>query len=120
MTGAELVVRTLAAAQEAGEPASLAQRRESRVAAGEDFPGIALVAHIPDDLVARRLERVQQGDCQLDDAEPRPDVPAGLGHHVDQALAHLVGEGLQLLAREVPQVVGSVDAIEQRHVSSAG
>src|SRR2546425_8147020 len=54
--GPELVVRTLAAPQEPGQAARLAQRRQAIVATGEDLPGVALMAHIPHDLVAGRSE----------------------------------------------------------------
>src|SRR5205807_8461401 len=79
VAGAEHVVLAFRPPQEPAEPARLAQRREAIVAAGEDFPRIALVPDVPDDLVARRVERATQRHRQLDHAEPRPDVPAGLG-----------------------------------------
>jgi len=56
MTGAELVVLALIAAEETGQPALLAQRVEAVVAPGQNLPRIALMADVPDDLVARGLE----------------------------------------------------------------
>jgi hypothetical protein len=42
-------------------------------------------------------------------------VAAGLGHDGDQALPHLIGEVLQLLAGQLLDVVRTVDRLEQRH-----
>ena len=114
VAGAELIVRALAAAQEAAQAAPLAQCRELGVAAGEDLPRIALMAHVPDDAVVRRVEDVQQRDRQLDDAEARPDVTPGLGDHVDQALPHLGGEGGELLQGKPLDVFGTANGFEHR------
>src|SRR2546430_13650306 len=48
----------------------------------------------PHDAIARRVEAVAQGDRQLHDAEPGPDVPPRLRDDLDQAAAHVVGERL--------------------------
>jgi len=48
---AEVVVRALVAAQEAGEAALLAEGREPVVAAGQQLPGVRLMPDVPDDLV---------------------------------------------------------------------
>ena len=68
------------------------------VAAGEQLVRIALMADVPDELVARRVERVVQRDRQLDDAEPGADVAAGARADVDQTRAHVVGERVELVA----------------------
>src|SRR5207244_6846168 len=65
VTGPELVVRTLAAPQEPGQATRLAQRRQAIVPAGEDLPGVALMPHVPHDLVAGRVEAVAQRHGQL-------------------------------------------------------
>jgi len=117
---AELVVLAFAAPQESGQPARLPQRGQARVPPGEDLPRIALMADVPDDLVARRFERGAQRHGQLHDPEPRADVAARLGHHVDEALAHLVGERRQLLARELADVFGTGDLFEKSHGRQLG
>ena len=109
---AELVVRTLVASQEAGQAAGLTQRGEALVTAGEDLPRIALVADVPHDPVARRVEAMTQRHRQLDDAQPRADVAPRLGHHVDQAAAHLVGERLELVARQAPDILGTTNGLK--------
>ena len=47
---------------------------------GQDLVRIALVAHVPDELVARAVEHGMQGHCQFDDAQPCPQMAAGDRH----------------------------------------
>ena len=82
------------------------------VAPGEQLVRIALVADVPHELVARRVERVVQRDGQLDDAEPRADVAAGSRADVDQARAHVVGQVAQLVAAQPRRSAG--DATRSR------
>ncbi len=98
VTRAELVVGTFVAAQEARQAARLPQSGQTVVAAGEDLPRVPLVADVPHDPVAGGVEAVAQRHRQLDHAQPRADMAAGLGHDLDQPVAHLVGEGLELVA----------------------
>ena len=115
MAGAELVVLALAALEEAGDAVLLPQRRERLVAAGEQLPGVGLVADVPDDLVAGGVELVEQRDGQLDHAEAGADVAAGDRAALDQALADLLGQLGKLVAAEALQVGGAVDGREQGH-----
>src|SRR5207244_12291173 len=113
--GPELVVRTLAAPQEPGQATRLAQRRQAIVPAGEDLPGVALMAHVPHDLVAGRVEAVPQRHGQLDYAQAGADVTAGLRDDVDQPAAHLVRERLELVARQALDVRRTYDRLKERH-----
>ena len=92
VTGAEHVVLALDPLQKAGEPAFLPQRLEPAVATREQLVRVALVADVPDELIARRVEDVVQRDRQLHDAEPRADVSAGARADVDEPRAHLGGQ----------------------------
>jgi hypothetical protein len=76
---------------------------------------VALVADVPHELVARRVEDVVQGHGQLHHAEPRADVPPRARAHVDEALADLVRERAQVVAREGLEVGRRLDAVEERH-----
>src|SRR5437867_12895481 len=106
MAGPELVMLALAAPQEARQPAALAQRGEALVPAGENLPGIALVPHVPDDLVARGIETVAQRHRELHHAESCADVAAGVRHDLDQPQAHLIGERLELIGWQPLDVRG--------------
>ena len=76
---------------------------------------ICLMPHVPYDAVGRRVERVQQGHGELDDAESRPDVSPGLRDHLDQSLPDLVGQRCELRARETADIFRTGDAIENGH-----
>ena len=114
MAGSELVMLTLRSTQKAGQATLLAQGVQPVVAPGQNLPGIALMPHVPDDLVARRLEPGAERDCQLDDAESGTDVATRLGDDVDEPLAHLVGQLLQLFRRERLDVCGTLHPFENQ------
>ena len=90
MGGAERVVFAFGALGEAGQPAALAQRADAVAPAGQDLVRIGLVADVPDELVARRVEHVVQRDRQLDHAEAGAEMAAGDRDRVDGLLAQLV------------------------------
>ena len=70
----ERVVFALAPLGEAAEP-HLPKRADAVAPPGHDLVRIGLVADVPDQLVAGRIEHVVQGDRQLDDAKPRARWP---------------------------------------------
>ena len=76
------------------------------------------MAHVPDDLVAGRIELVEQRDGQLDHAEAGADMATGDGAALDQPVADLLGQLGKLVAAEALQVGGAVDGREQGHVVS--
>ena len=115
VAGAHDVVLGLGDRAERREPAVLADRRELVAAAGQDLVRVGLVADVPEDLVARRVEQRVQRDGELAGAEVGAEVPADLADRVDDVLADLLGELGQLLVGELVQVLGAVDAIEQAH-----
>ena len=81
--------------------------------------GIGLVADIPDQLVARRVEHIVQRHRQLDHAEPRAEMAASAGDHGDEIPAQLVGQ-LGKLARFQPaEIGGGVHLVEERGVAHA-
>ena len=93
-------------------PSCLPEARERVVPAGEQLPGVRLVADVPDDLVPGRIELVEQRDAQLDDTEARADVAAGHRDALDEAVADLLGELGELVAAEALQVGGGLDGRE--------
>ena len=69
-------------------------------AAGEDLVRVGLVADVPEDLVARRVEQRVQDRGQLAGAEVGAEVPADLADRVDDQLADLLRDLRQLLVGE--------------------
>ena len=99
MRGAEAVVFALGALGEAGQAAALAQRADAVAPRGQDLVRIGLMADIPDQPVARRVEHVVQRDGQLDDAEPGAEMAAGHRDRADGLGAQLVGHLPQAASR---------------------
>ena len=106
MRRAERVVFALAALGEAAQAAALAQRADAVAPPGQDLVRIALVADVPDQPVARRVEDIMDRGGQLDHAEPRAEMPAGGADRGDRLGAQLVGELAQLLGLQLAQVGG--------------
>ncbi len=102
----ERVIFALDAAGEAAEAAALAQSADAVAAPGNDLVRIGLVADVPDQLVARRVEHIMDGDGQLDHAEPRAEMPAGHRHRRNHFLAQLVGKLRKLRLAQRAQVGG--------------
>ena len=111
----KVIVLALGPLQEPGDPVALPQRGKGVVAAGEELPGIGLVAHVPDDPVGRRVELVQQRDAEFDHAEAGADVAAGHGDALDETVADLLRELRELLALQPLQVGRTVDRRQQCH-----
>ena len=114
MRGAERIVIALAALGEAGQAAAGAQRADAVAAAGEDLVRIGLMADVPDQPVARRVEDVMDRGGELDHAEARAEVTAGHRDGIDGLLTQLVGDLANLLDLELAQVVRRPDGVEKR------
>src|SRR5581483_456848 len=113
MTGAESIVFALRPLQEAGDPVLLPQRLHLAITTREELMRIALVADIPHELIAWRVEHVVERGRQLDDAESGADVAASPGADVDEPRPLLGAERLQLLAREAFQVGRRMNTIQK-------
>ena len=86
------VVLGLGPARIAGQSVALPQGREPVLPAGQDLVHVALVAGVEDHRIARGLEDPVQRDGQLDHAEVRSEVAAGLAHVLDQEAPDLLGQ----------------------------
>ena len=120
MRGAERIVVALGALGEAGEAAGGAQRADAVAAAGQDLVRVGLVADVPDQAVARRVEDVMDRGGQFHDAEAGAEVAAGHRHGVDGFLAEFVRDLMHLLDLELAKIVGCADGIEKRRFTKCG
>ena len=77
------VVLGLGPAGVARQPAGLAELVEAVAPAGDELVDVGLVAGVPQDDVAGRVEHPMEGERELDDAEVRSEVPAALGDGID-------------------------------------
>ena len=113
VAGAHDVVLGLEHRAERRQPAVLADRVEAIAPAREHLVRIGLVADVPEDLVAGRVEQAVERHRQLAGAEVGAEVAADLADHVDDQLAHLLGDLLSAPRRESPEVVRALDAVEE-------
>ena len=74
---------------------------------------VGLVADVPEDLVARRVQQRVQRDRELARAEVRAEVAADLADGVDEQLAHLLRDLRELVLAESVEVLRAVDAVEE-------
>ena len=81
--GAERIVVALGALGEAGQAAAGAQRADAVAASGQDLVRIGLVADVPDQAVARRIEDVMDRGRQFDHAEAGAEMAASHRDRVD-------------------------------------
>ncbi len=87
VAGAKGIARRFGALLKPREAAGLPQRGKAVEAPGQDFPGVGLMADIPEYGVAGRGKMMQQGDRQFNDAEIRGQMAAGPTHGRDHDLA---------------------------------
>ena len=78
---------------------------------------VGLVPGVEDDRIRGRIEDPMQGDRQLDHTEIRPEVAAGARDVLDEELADLGGELLELLDAQRVEIPGAGDGGQQRHRS---
>ena len=95
------VIGALAAAREAREAPQGTQGVELGSASGQQLVGIGLMPHVPDDLVLLHVEGMQQGQGQFHDPQRGSQMPAVLGHHIDDALAQLRSQQRELFVRKI-------------------
>ena len=67
----------------ATQPILLAQAGHTVAPAGQDLVRIALVANVPDQLVAGRIKNGVDRDGEFDDTQRRPKMPARLTDDVN-------------------------------------
>ncbi len=115
VAGVARVVYVVGALRALGEPAHAAvgpERVEPAPAPGEQLVHVRLMPHVPHDAVARTVERAVEADRQLDDAEVRGEVPAGLRDRLDERVTDLIGQGAQLPGVQVLQIAGAGDGVQ--------
>jgi hypothetical protein len=96
MRRAERVIGAFGPLGEARQPVLLAQGADPVAPPGQDLVRVALVAHVPDDLVARRVEHRVQRHGQFHHTQAGAQMPAGLRHRRDRLGPQFVRQPLQL------------------------
>mmetsp|Transcript_3378 Transcript_3378/g.6828 ORF Transcript_3378/g.6828 Transcript_3378/m.6828 type:complete len:166 (+) Transcript_3378:851-1348(+) len=112
MAGPEGIVLALFSFAKSGNSAELSQSGESVPSSRQHFVRVALVGHVPDDVVLGHVEDVVQGHGELDDAEGGGEVPARFGDGLDELPSEFVGQLFEFSHVEAFHVAGVVDGIE--------
>ena len=102
---AEMVKTAFATLEVARHTTLLAEAVEILVTASQQFVGVGLVAHIPDHLVVVEVKGLIQGQGELHHPQAWSQVAAAGGHHLEVALAHLAGNGLEFCSAEAVQLI---------------
>ena len=79
----------------------------------EDLVGIGLMAHVPDDAVHQEIKFVKERHRQFNGAEIGAEVAAGFADGINEEIAELGGELLQLGSREMPDLLRRGDGVEE-------
>ena len=113
VAGAKTVVLALGTQHEAVEPAGLPNGVEPIPPAREQLVDVGLMADVKKKVIRRRVEHPVQGDGQLHHTQIGPEVAAGLAQDTDEFLADLLREPRKIFHRELFDVLGTFDGIQQ-------
>src|SRR5688572_14822104 len=113
MRSAEAVVFAFGALGEARKPTALPQRADLVAPRGQYLVRIGLMAYIPDQSVARRIENVVQRHGQFDNAEAGSEVTSGRRNSADRFGPQFVGDLSELTLAQVPQIGRRFDGVEK-------
>src|SRR5262249_41685724 len=106
------VVVALALVRVPGQAAALAQPVEAVLPAGHHFVYVRLMPGVEEQTVLGRFEDPVQRQGELDHTEVRAEVAAGPGYLVDEEVADLRRERLQLLGSQSAQVLWPPNILE--------
>ena len=113
VTRAVAIVLAFGAEEKAVQPLVLPHGVNAIEPAGEHLVDVALVTDVEDELVLRRVENAMKRDGQLDHAEIRAEMAAGLREHFDQLIAHFLRELRKAFLRQRFHVRRRMNPIEQ-------
>jgi hypothetical protein len=115
MTAIEDVVRRFRATREPADAIELTERPEPLEPSGQELVRVGLVARVPDDPIAWRLEQPMERDGQFDDAERRAEMAAGVRHGPDDRVPDLDRQLGQLELVEATKVGWRLEVRQDRH-----
>src|SRR5450756_1144242 len=114
VSGQECVIRGFIGIHEPADPPTLSERAERLVAAGEKLVRIALVSHVPDQLVCRRIQRHVECNGQLDGSQIRRKVSTVDRARVENDLPAFGRQRPQLRDVQSPDVGRRGDVLENQ------
>ena len=114
MASAKWIIGAFGPAGETGETIFLPDGAHAIAPIGQYFVGVALMSHVPNQLVVGGVENRMQGHGQFHHAQPGTKVPAGLRNTINHLGAHFISQLAQLLLAEITHVTWLFDGVEQR------
>lgn len=114
MRCAEGIVFALGSLGEAREATALAQCADAIAPPRQNLMRVGLMADIPNDNVARRVEYVVQRNGEFDHTEARSEVPTRDAHSINGLSAEFIGQLPKLGFFQVPEIVRHAHLIEER------
>ena len=116
MRRAERIIVGFGPLGEARQPATLAQGADAVAPPGQYLVRIALVADIPHQLVARRIEHIMDRGGQFHHAQARPQMATRHAHGGNHFLPQFIGQLPQLFGLQGAQIGRPDDLVEQRRL----
>ena len=113
VTRSEMIVLGFASPEKFGNAPALPDAIELDPPAREHLVGVALVSHVENQAVPRRIEDVVDGGDEFHRAQAGCQVPPGLGDLFENLAANLVRYLLDLVLGQGAQVRGRFDAMKQ-------
>ncbi len=104
MTRSEHIVDAFASFREAAEPAGLPYGVEKVPSAGEEFPWIGLVSHVPDDPVPAGIVHREKRHGKLHNAQTAGQVTACVADNVDYPATDLLSQLHAVLKGKLPDL----------------
>ena len=117
MSRSERVVLRFITSEKTADSAVLLDSWQQIAPASQDLVRVSLVAHVPDETIAWRVERVMQRDGQLDRPERRAGMSAHARHRLENILPNVVSDVLKLIDAETPQVGRRVNLLKFSHLA---
>ena len=104
MRGAERIELALVAFRKTGDALPHAQPIHRLAPPGQHLVPVGLMADVPYQAVVRGVEYVMQRNRQLDSAEVRRQMAAGLADRIDQKFAQFLRQPRQIAPVELAQI----------------
>src|SRR5690242_16812345 len=115
MAGVERIIFTFFSLTESAQSSVLTKRMELFAPTGKEFMRVRLIAGIPDDFVGRCIQKVLQGNRELDHTQIRSQVSADISDRSDNLLANFLAQCRKSVRRQPLQIGGIMDRLQYGH-----
>ena len=96
VTGGKRIVRAFASSGKTGYAVMLSQRVKPIFSTGQQFMGIGLVPHIPDDFIFGRIKYIVQSNGQFYGAQAGCQMASAFGNHLNDNFSDFRSQSRQI------------------------